>query len=100
MVRRRGTVGLFGGTGSAATIRSSAVVAAALYGSDNNDVIGGLVGHNDGGTVIASYAEATITGATSAMAGHLGVLIGSSTGGTIIASYARGTVNGGGGECD
>ena len=97
-VRRRGTVGLFGGTGSAATIRSSAVVAAALYGSDNNDVIGALIGRNDGGSVIASYAEGSISSATSAMADHMGVLIGSSAGGTVTASYARGTVNGGAGS--
>ena len=92
-VRRRGTVGLFGGTGSAATIRNSAVVAAALYGSDNHDAIGGLIGHNDGGTIIASYAESAITGATSTMTDHLGGLIGSNAGGTIIASYAGGMVN-------
>ena len=92
-VRRRGTGGLFGGTGSAATIRNTAVVAAALYGSDNNDAVGGLIGHNDGGTVIASYAEVAITGGTGTATDNLGGLIGSNAGGTIIASYARGTVN-------
>ena len=97
-VRRRGTVGLFGGTGSAATIRNTAVVAAALYGSDNHDVIGALIGYNDGGTVIASYAEGSINGATSAMADNLGGLIGTTAGGTIIASHVRGSVNGGTGN--
>ena len=94
-VRRRGTVGLLGGTGSAAIVRNIGIDSAALYGSDSRDAIGGLIGHNSGGTVTASYANSSVNGATSAMADHLGGLIGVTAGGTIIASYATGSITGG-----
>ena len=94
-VRRPGTVGLLGGTGSAATIRNIGIDSAALYGSDNRDVIGGLIGRNSGGTVSASYANSSINGATSAMADNIGGLIGITAAGIIIASHAAGSVTGG-----
>ena len=94
-IRRRGTVALLGGTGNAAIIRNIGIDSAALYGSDNRDVIGGLIGRNSGGTVTASYANSTINGATSAMRDRLGGLIGIIAGGTIIASHATGSVTGG-----
>ena len=95
-VRRPGTVALLGGTGSAAIIRNIGIDSAALYGSDNNDVIGGLIGHNSGGTVSASYANSNIiNGITSTSADRLGGLIGITAGGTIIASHASGSVTGG-----
>ena len=94
-IRRRGTVALLGGTGSAAVVRNIGIDSAALYGSDNSDVIGGLIGRNSGGTVSASYANSSINGATSAMADNLGGLIGATIGGTIIASHASGSVTGG-----
>ena len=95
-IRRRGTVALLGGTGSAAIVRNIGIDSAALYGSDSSDVIGGLIGHNSG-TVTASYANGSINGATSAMADYLGGLIGITAGGTIIASHASGSVTGGSG---
>ena len=92
-VRRRGTVGLFGDIRGTSIIRNTGVVAAALYGSDDRDTIGGLIGHSDGGTVIASYAEGSINGASSSSTDRVGGLIGSAADSTIIASSAGGTVN-------
>ena len=94
-VRRRGTVALLGGTGGAAIVRNIGIDSAALYGSPNSDVIGGLIGHNSGGTVSASYANGSINGVTGATVDHLGGLIGITAGGTIIASHASGSVTGG-----
>ena len=94
-VRRPGTVALLGGTGSAAIIRNIGVDSATLYGSDNSDVIGGLIGRNSGGTVIASYANSSVNDATGAMTDFLGGLIGITAGGTIIASHASGSVTSG-----
>ena len=96
-VRRRGTVALLGGTGSAAVIRNIGIDSADLYGSDNRDVIGGLIGRNSG-TVTASYANSSINGATSAMIDNIGGLIGITAGGIIIASHASGSITGGTGN--
>ena len=64
-----------------------------VNGGAGNDSVGGLVGWNEG-SISASYT----TGAVSGGAGNdnVGGLVGWDSGGTITASYAAGNVNGGG----
>ena len=87
-----GDLGLFGDTGSNSVIRSVGVAAARLYGSDDADSIGALVGSSSG-SIIASYAGGTVNGG--ADADNIGVLVGQFRSNTIIASYASGMLNGG-----
>ena len=85
-------MGLFGYTGTGSEIRNLGLehgsVTATATG--NNAYIGGLVGRNDG-TIIASYATASVTGGTDT---YTGGLVGRNYG-TIIASYATASVTGG-----
>ena len=97
-IRRTGTIGLFGVTNSAATIRNIGIINNASYGSTGRNItVGGLVGWNIG-TISASYATGTVDGGGGA-SGRVGGLVGDNDG-TITASYATGDVDGGAGAAD
>ena len=88
-INRPGTtgLGLFGYTGSSATIRNVELLDVSLTGHDD---VGGLVGFNDGGTISNSDVSGSISG------GHqVGGLAGRNQfGGSIENSQASGTVLG------
>ena len=88
-INRPGTtgLGLFGYTGSSATIRNVELLDVSLTGHDD---VGGLVGFNDGGTISNSDVSGSISG------GHqVGGLAGNNqSGGSIENSQASGTVLG------
>ena len=88
-INRPGTtgLGLFGYTGSSATIRNVELLDVSLTGHDD---VGGLVGSNDGGTISNSDVSGSISG------GHqVGGLAGRNQfGGSIENSQASGTVLG------
>ena len=83
--RRTNNVGLFGSIGSSGAIRFVGVVDVDVTGEN---VVGGLVGRNDG-TIINSYATGGVSGGF-----DVGGLIGQNNG-TIQGSYATGRVSGG-----
>ena len=98
--RRAGAIGLFGQTNSSATIRNIGIIGNAFYGSTgDSDYVGGLVGHNNGGTISASYATGTADG-EDGVDDFVGGLVGRNKSGTITASYATGDVDGGNGDTD
>ena len=78
-------VGLLAGANRGTVSHSYATGSVSGYGD-----IGGLVGVNDFGVVISSYAASTVSGGFK----YLGGLAGGNNGGTIIASYATGNVFG------
>ena len=109
----RDDTGLFGYTGSSATISAVGLIDASITGTYNAYYVGALVGKN-AGTISQSYATGKVTGvlvagglvgynigtitdsyATSTVAGSsdLGGLVGYNTG-TISQSYATGAVTG------
>ena len=97
--RRAGAVGLFGQTNTGATIRNIGIIDNATYGSSSNsDYVGGLVGRNNGGSIIASYATGDVDGG-GGNADFVGGLVADNRG-TITASYATGDVDGGDGNID
>jgi len=80
-------VGLFGHIGSDAVISNVHLEGVVLNGSFN---VGGLVGHNSGGTVINSSSSGVVSGGSS-----VGGLVGrNSGGGVIINSSSSGVVSG------
>ena len=87
-------VGLFRSITADATIRSLGVVDANLYartsGGNNSDLNGTLVGQNNGGLIIASYAKG---GSVNNFKGGSGGLVGNNKG-NIIACYASVDING------
>ena len=78
-------VGLLAGANRGTVSHSYATGSVSGYGD-----IGGLVGVNDFGVIISSYAASTVSGGFK----YLGGLAGGNNGGTIIASYATGNVFG------
>ena len=96
--RRAGRVGLFGQTNNNVTIRAIGIIDNALYGSTGADYVGGLVGENNGGTIIASYATGDADGGDGTD-DRVGGLVGFN-GGTITATYATGDADGGDGNND
>ena len=97
--RRAGVVGLFGTTSSSATIRTIGIIDNAVYGSSGDfDNVGGLVGYNNDGTIIASYATGTADG-EDGIGDRVGGLVGWNRG-TITASYATRDADGGDGRSD
>ena len=98
--RREDDIGLFGRMGANAAIRNVGIDGN-VYSENpaGNTGIGVLAGLNDGGTVIASYANGTANGG-GGFADFVGVLIGRNERGMIVASYANGAANGGGGASD
>ena len=93
-------IGLFDTIAAEGIVRSIGIADAALYGSNANDVVGGLVGTSNG-SIIASYVHSSIVdGGTGNdnVGGLTGTLVRSST---VIASYTRdGTVSGGANTLD
>ncbi|WP_128576403.1 GLUG motif-containing protein [Pseudomonas sp. BAY1663] len=79
-------VGLFGYTGSGSTLRDVGLQGGSVTG---NSYVGGLVGYNDGGSIVDAYATVDVTGA------HVtGGLVGANVGGgSILRAYATGWVN-------
>ena len=79
-------VGLFGYTGSNSIVRNIGIGTVSVSG---NNLVGGLVGWNNGGTISQSYATGSVTGAYS-----VGGLVGLNWyGGTISQSYATVSVS-------
>ena len=62
--------------------------------NEDNIYVGGLVGRQDGGSIVASYATGAADGGYKS-ADSVGGLVGRQDGGSIVASYATGNVNGG-----
>ena len=92
-IRRAQTyIGLFGAIDGNAAIRNLGLVNNLAFGfSDLFSYIGGLVGQQNGGSIVASYATGPADG------GHgnenlVGGLVGLQEGGSITASYATGPV--------
>ena len=67
--------------------------------SSSSDRVGGLVGYQDRGDIIASYATVDIDGG-GGLSDYAGGLVGQQRAGSIIASYATGNANVGGGHGD
>ena len=105
--------GLFGSVGVSGVIRETGLLNVSVTGGDfvgplvganqgtvshsyaagrvsGYGCVGGLVGSNDFGVIIASYATGSVLGGFK----YLGGLAGCNNGGTIIASYATGSVSG------
>ncbi len=82
--------GLFGYTGyNSGMIKNLGVVASYIKGAGR---VGGLVGHNEGGTITNSYTTGNVEVASNN--GTVGGLVGYNQGGTISNSYATGNVEG------
>ncbi len=96
-VRGSGAVGLFGATSATAKIRNLGLIEGNVYGGDDDDSVGALVGWNDG-LIMASYANAIVRGG--GRSDKVGGLVGWNEDGTIIASHAAGDVYGGLGNED
>ena len=126
--RGSGSRGLFRKTISTATIRNVGIENSNLYGVSDSDMVGSLVGWNQGniiashahqrgsvrgggtndyvgglvglnsGRIIASYAKVSANGEDED--DQAGGLVGWNDSGTIIACYATGAVNGGAGDDD
>jgi filamentous hemagglutinin family protein len=79
------SVGLFGATGGASTVRNVGLVGGSVSGASS---VGSLSGANVG-TVSNAYATATVSGTTT-----VGGLLGSNTGGAVSNAYASGNVSG------
>ena len=105
IVTGSGNVGaLVGLLTASGTVRYSASIGGRVNGGSSNDVIGGLVGSNNG-TVTNSYASANADDFASGSINGLGAddrvggLIGVNNAmGMVTNSYATGSVNGGGGQ--
>ena len=83
-------VGLFGELGPRGKIRNLGIKGGSVTGDDQT---GGLVGHNDFGTIIACYS--TVTVEARGPYGDVGGLVGlNNNGSTIRASYTTGSVAG------
>ena len=95
--RGSGSRGLFKSTNPTASIRNLGVVDANLYGGAGDDLIGGLVGLNQGSISASSATGGTVDGGGDK--DRVGGLVGQIThGGTITDSHATGAVNGGDGN--
>jgi AraC-like DNA-binding protein len=78
--------GLVGYNGGAI---SSSDATGAVTGSATSDYVGGLVGWNNAGTIMNSYATGAVSGRN-----YIGGLLGYGISGSVINSYATGNVNG------
>ena len=93
-------IGLFGYVGSSGTIRNIGLVdnTSNYTGtSDSANYVGGLVGRNYGGTIIASYSTGDANGGTG-NSDIVGGLVGENDSSTIVASYTTGNADGGTGD--
>ncbi len=98
--RDQDEIGLFGVIGEGAAIRNLGLIdnLANDTGSDGAS-IGGLVGRQNGGSIIASYAEGPADGGDGE-GDQVGGLVGAQFSGSILVSYAEGPTDGGDGEGD
>ena len=97
-VRDLDRIGLFGAIGTGADIRNLGLVGnLAKYTGTSYTSVGGLVGTQFSGSIIASYAIGSVEGGDSD-SGTVGGLVGSQKSGAITASYATGNADGGGGD--
>ena len=87
-------IGFFGVIGGNASIRNVNLVNLQIQGGDSMNLIGGLVGEQDGGMITNSYVTGTVDGGNNT--DIVGGLVGQQTSGTIENSYAAVTVDGGG----
>ncbi len=96
--RNLSSIGMFGSTTTNAAIRNLGLIKnlANCTRTSGSSRMGGLVGHQSGGSITASYA----TGAAVGRAGDddVGGLVGRQSDGSITASYATGAVVGGAGD--
>jgi hypothetical protein len=86
-------VGLFANSTSGAVLRDLNVVDATISASGSNGSVGGLVGYNQGGSILGVAVSGTISAGASHDAGGLA---GRSEGGPIVASSSTASVSGGG----
>ncbi len=89
---------LVGWNDDSGTVIASYATGAANGGAEDNDIVGGLVGWNDG-AVIAGYATGNADGG-GGESDTVGALVGRNDGGEITASYATGAADGGAGGSD
>ena len=93
-------IGLFRRTESTAVIRNFGLVHANIYSESNQDdeSIGILVGHNNGGTILASHTKGTM-GLTGSGNARVGGLVGESDNTSkITASFSEANITGGTGQ--
>ncbi len=79
-------VGLFGYTGSSAVIKNLGVENVAVIGKQ---YVGGLVGHNDYGTISRCYSTGLVSGSS-----HIGGLVGTNNYGKVQYCYSTSSANG------
>ena len=92
-------VGMFGLIGEGAEIRNLGLVGNLVrYVGLSSAEVGGLVGHQSGGSITASWAAGPADGG--AGVDYVGGLVGRQYGGSITASYATGPADGGAGGFD
>ena len=84
--------GLFGGLGSGAEIRNLGLEGGSVTSTAARAQVGGLVGRNSAGILIANYSTGDVTGGNST---YVGGLVGYNDSGPISACYATGDVTGG-----
>ncbi|QDD89915.1 YDG domain-containing protein [Pseudomonas oryzihabitans] len=84
--RSNNYVGLFGITGAGAVIRDIGLVGVSVSG---DQVVGGLVGYNDRGTLSNAYATGSVSGNY-----YVGGLVGYNDRGTLSNAYATDSVSG------
>ncbi|MDD3284707.1 MAG: GLUG motif-containing protein, partial [Patescibacteria group bacterium] len=86
-------IGLFGVTNSDAILINIVLEDVNVTG---HNFVGGLVGYNDGSTILNSYSTGSVSGGDSSWS--VGGLVGYNDGGTILNSYSTGSVSGGNGS--
>ena len=95
-ISRMGFFGVLGNSSPEGDIRNLALLDIDIQGGSSSNIIGALVGRQDGGTITNSYATGEVNaGANDDIAG---VLVGGQSGGMITNSYVRGDTNGESGD--
>ena len=102
LIRQSGSVATFMGVlagESRGTVSSSDIISSrVIAGGANEDNVGGLVGRQEGGRVIASSAKELVVSGVSGNYDRVGGLVGRQLGGNIVGSFAKAEVKGGGNE--
>ncbi|WP_139214787.1 beta strand repeat-containing protein [Pelosinus propionicus] len=85
--------GLFGYTGSGATLRNVGLWGGSVSSSAaaSSSYVGGLVGFNNGGSITNSYSSGSVS--SSSYYSYAGGLVGDNNSGTITNSYSTGSVS-------
>lgn len=87
-------LGLFSQIGEGAVVRNLGVELARISGGHRSSNIGGLVGRNNGGTLLACYTTGTIGGPAGKSFRSVGGLVGENVDGSIISCYSSCRVGG------